>query len=87
MKRGICFKILGYPSQCLTFPDRLAGMKNRLEERRLEERAEVLALFGEARVLRIKGRIHLRGGSMADRMEALEWLSMFMPEEAACIDG
>ena len=82
-----CFLIPGYPSQCLTFPDRLAGMKNRLEERRLDEVAEVLASFGEARVVRIDGRIHLRGGSMADRMEALEWRSMFMPDEAACIES
>ena len=60
-------------------------MKNRIEETRQEECIEVVAIFGEARVVRINGRIHLRGGSMADRMEALEWLSMFMPEEAACI--
>jgi len=77
---------LGYPRQCLTCPDMLAGMMNRVEERTLEEALEVLASFGEARVVRVKGRLHLLGGSMADRMEALEWLSMFMPEEAACLE-
>jgi hypothetical protein len=46
---------------------------------------EVLAQFGEAVLVRINGQIVLRGGSMADRMEALEWLSMFMPDEVASL--
>ena len=47
---------------------------------------EVIARFGEATVLRRDGRVVLRGGSMADRMEALEWLSMFMPETAPALE-
>jgi len=41
----------------------------------------LIASFGEARLLRVDGALRLTGGSMADRMEALEWVAMFMPEE------
>ena len=40
---------------------------------------ELIATFGEARLLRVDGRIILRGGPMSDRMEALEWVRMFLP--------
>ncbi|HAM70648.1 MAG TPA: hypothetical protein DCM86_03285 [Verrucomicrobiales bacterium] len=43
---------------------------------------EVVAVFGEARLLKQDGQIHLIGGTMADRTEALEWMMLFMPEEA-----
>ena len=47
---------------------------------------EIVARFGEATLVRSGGqsgvRIGLRGGSMADRMEALEWMAIFMPEAA-----
>ncbi|HKX62260.1 MAG TPA: hypothetical protein VJS65_10455 [Verrucomicrobiae bacterium] len=46
---------------------------------------EVISQFGEAVLVRMDGRIVLRGGSMADRTEALEWLSMFMPEAVATL--
>jgi len=46
---------------------------------------EVIAQFGEAVLVRMDGGIVLRGGSMADRTEALEWLSMFMPEAVATL--
>ena len=46
---------------------------------------EVIAQFGEAVLARMDGGIVLRGGSMADRTEALEWLSMFMPEAVATL--
>lgn len=42
---------------------------------------ELVATFGEARLVRIEGRLCLRGGAMADRTEALEWLAATMPEE------
>lgn len=47
---------------------------------------EVLGNFGEARLVRSEGKIHLRGGSMADRIEALEWVAMFLPDEVVCMD-
>jgi hypothetical protein len=60
-------------------------MKHRMEEPALGPTEEVLATFGEARLVRVGDRVHLRGGSMSDRMEALEWLSVFMPEAVACV--
>ena len=61
-------------------------MNNRTEEFIEDRREEVIALFGEARIIRNDGKVYLRGGSMADRTEALEWLAMFLPEEAACVE-
>jgi hypothetical protein len=54
-------------------------MKNRIEDSD-RETAEIIATFGEARLLKVNDTIVLRGGSMADRMEALEWLATFRPE-------
>lgn len=42
---------------------------------------EVVAAFGEARLVRVEDRIELHGGSMSDRIEALDWMSIFMPDE------
>ena len=42
---------------------------------------EVIATFGEACLVRADDRIELRGGSMSDRIEALDWMSIFMPDE------
>jgi len=61
-------------------------MKNRIKNFDDGRFEEVLATFGEAELIRVAGVIHLRGGSMADRMEALEWLSLFMPEAAVCVE-
>ncbi len=69
----------------------LSDMKNRtragVEAERMqsgdacqERDGEVVARFGEATLTRLGGRIFLRGGSMADRMEALEWVALFMPD-------
>ena len=61
-------------------------MNNRTEEITQDRREEVIACFGEARIVRGDGKVYLRGGSMADRTEALEWLAMFLPEEVACVE-
>jgi len=50
-----------------------------------DQSEEVLAIFGEARLVRVNGRVYLRGGSMAERTEALEWLSLFEPQTVACV--
>ena len=60
-------------------------MKNRMGSLVFNQPEEVLAIFGEARLVRVKGRVYLRGGSMAERMEALEWLSIFEPQTVACV--
>jgi len=57
-------------------------MNNRLEQITDERQNGLVAEFGEACLTRENGRLHLRGGSMADRMEALEWAAMFLPDEA-----
>jgi hypothetical protein len=54
-------------------------MKTELQTRLRAE--EVIATFGEARLMRVDGRIELRGGSMSDRMEALEWVARTLPDE------
>lgn len=52
----------------------------------MDERQDgLVAEFGEALLSRERGRLHLRGGSMADRMEALEWVALFLPDEAPCV--
>ena len=45
----------------------------------------VLAAFGDATLVKGESGLELRGGTMADRSEALEWVSLFMPEQAARI--
>ena len=43
---------------------------------------ELIASFGEARLVRREGRICLIGGAMADRTEAMEWAMLFLPDES-----
>lgn len=47
---------------------------------------QVIASFGEAKLVKVDGTLHLRGGSMSDRIEALEWVSLFLPEEAVRLE-
>ena len=65
-------------------------MKNRTQKRVRPGQEEavtgdVIAQFGESMLMRVDGQIVLRGGSMADRTEALEWLSLNMPEAVASL--
>lgn len=60
-------------------------MKNRMEPVVFNQSEEVLAILGEARLVRVNGRVYLRGGSMTERMEALEWLSILEPQTVACV--
>lgn len=71
------------PRQCPTVPFKMAGMKNRLNDVVADEVVVVLAIFGDARLVRVRGRVHLEGGSMADRMEALDWASVNLTEPVA----
>jgi hypothetical protein len=53
-----------------------------------EGEAEIeVARFGDAVLIRSRGRIVLRGGSMADRTEALEWMALFMPDAVTSLHG
>jgi hypothetical protein len=43
--------------------------------------AEVIAIFGQARLVkRLDGKLELVGGSADDHAEAREWVSMFLHE-------
>ena len=45
------------------------------------ENDDVIALFGQGRLVRVsRVLLELRGGSPADEIEAVGWVSMFMPE-------
>jgi hypothetical protein len=57
-------------------------MKHQMAEKRRDE-GVVIAVFGDAQLVAAEGCLELRGGTMADRSEALEWVSLFMPEAAA----
>ncbi len=54
---------------------RLAGMKNRIAELAEKEKSVLLGVFGEARVVYQENNLYLEGGSMADRVEAKEWVA------------
>ena len=41
-----------------------------------------IASFGAAELVDIHGQVYLRGGTSLDRNEALEWMSLCMPERA-----
>lgn len=61
----------GYPTR----------MKNRIKER-METTAEtrhVIAEFGDAKLVRVGAKVCLEGGSMADRLDALEWAKINLP--------
>ena len=55
-------------------------MKNQSDVMGQGRDGRLLASFGDAQLLKVDGMIRLRGGSMTDRVEALEWLSSFIPE-------
>jgi hypothetical protein len=43
---------------------------------------ELIATFGDARLLKLSDRTYeLRGGSPADRAAAAQWISLFMPKD------
>ena len=51
------------------------------------DEGEVMASWGEARLIKyLDGRLELRGGSKEDRIEASEWISMFL-NDAVVGDG
>ena len=41
-----------------------------------------IANFGAAELVDIHGQVYLRGGTSLERNEALEWVSLCMPEQA-----
>lgn len=56
-------------------------MKNLFEMVLERDREEVIAMFGQGRLVQLsRVRVELRGGSRDDQIEAAGWLAMFMPD-------
>lgn len=48
----------------------------------------LVATFGRGKLVKTaKGRYELRGGTLADLLEAREWASLFLPEAAVRADA
>jgi hypothetical protein len=41
-----------------------------------------IACFGNAELVDIHGQVYLRGGTCLERNEAIEWMSLCMPERS-----
>ena len=53
-------------------------MKFKHHPPKLRDEGELIASFGEARLVKyLDGRCELRGGSKEDRLEAKDWISKF----------
>ncbi len=59
----------------------LPRMKNPSETVLERDREDVIAMFGQTRLVQLsRVRVELRGGSKDDQIEAASWVAMFMPE-------
>jgi len=51
---------------------------------RFEDEGEVMAYFGQARLIKyLDGKLELKGGSEEDLIAAKEWISMFFQQALA----
>jgi hypothetical protein len=74
---------VGLARICPTLPGMLIGMKNLFSKISGRGQFQLIATFGQAKlVLTTGGQLELRGGSSADRVAAKEWISLFMHEAA-----
>ena len=56
-------------------------MKNILNRLKIVSSQHVVARFGSAKLVKDEqGKLRLRGGSKAEKVEAREWISFFMHE-------
>jgi hypothetical protein len=62
-------------------------MKNRIETEMGYTWERLIATFGRAELIKTTDGMVLRGGSASERMEALEWISLFLPEEFASVEA
>jgi hypothetical protein len=57
------------------------NLRSRSFFQELKDEGEVLASWGEAKLLKyLTGNVELRGGSKEDRIAARKWIAMFMPK-------
>lgn len=55
---------------------------------KMGHREKLIARFGNAELVEEAcGRVKLRGGSKSDRIEALEWISLFMIDVVPIIEN
>ena len=65
------------PTPCLT----VAGMRFKYADWIQRETDEVVAVFGQAKLVkRLDGKTELRGGTDLDRVAAKEWIALFWHE-------
>jgi hypothetical protein len=62
-------------------------MKNRMDTEMVHDREQHIASFGQAELVKIQDTMVLRGGTSSDRTDALEWISLFLPEEFATVEN
>jgi hypothetical protein len=56
-------------------------MKTLFEKVLDRDREDVIALFGQGRLVQLsRMRVEFRGGSRDDQIEAASWLALFMPD-------
>jgi hypothetical protein len=56
-------------------------MRNRLFYPLFKDKGEVVASWGQARLVKyLDGKVELKGGSKEDRLAAHEWISLFWHE-------
>ena len=54
-------------------------MRNRTFFSPFKDEGKLIASWGEARLIKyLDGKVELKGGSKEDRIEAREWISMFL---------
>ena len=62
-------------------------MKNRMHMESVFNGEQLIATFGQAELVKMDDGMLLRGGSSTDRLEALEWISLFLPEEFVTVEA
>jgi hypothetical protein len=61
-------------------------MRRRSNSQYTQTEAEVLAVFGDAKLMKhMNGKVELRGGTAEDQRAAREWVEKFMPQIEATL--
>ncbi len=67
------------PTDVPPLPVRCPGMKSKVLENLFPTRGTLVAVFGQSRLVRTGwNRYEIHGGSVEDREEAGEWMSLFL---------
>jgi hypothetical protein len=78
LRRNTFATLTLYLSNPLPYP---APMKYTWHAEMARSRRELIASFGEARILRdLDGKIEIRGGTTADQARAHDWMKQFLTQ-------